>query len=87
MVVYSAARRNSACAMPIVRLTHIDGARVEDETVATLRDRLDALPQRDSDGAVIFAFPADTEVDAKNAVERVLESTLPDWRTELAVSL
>ena len=55
--------------------------------MAALRDRLDALPQRDSDGAVIFAFPADTEVDAKNAVERVLESTLPDWRTELAVSL
>jgi hypothetical protein len=70
-----------------VRIARIDGARVEDETVAALRPRLDALPQRDGDGSVVFRFPQDTAQDAKNSVERLLDDTLPGWRAELAVSL
>lgn len=74
--------------MAIVRISRIDGARVEDKTLAALRPRLsgDVSPQRDN-GSLLIPFPSYAPREAVRAVVRMLDDRLAGWRSEMALSL
>jgi hypothetical protein len=73
--------------LPTVRISRIDGAPVTDEVFASLPAPLYAQMERPPDGSVVFAFPFDAEVDAKSSVELELDKKLPDWHSEVTVSV
>ena len=71
-----------------MRISRIDGARVEDKTLAALGPRLfgDVAPQRDN-GSLLILFPSYSPREAVRTVVGILDARLAGWRSELALSL